>query len=69
MKKSWFSEKQIIGILNQVEAGSKVQDVCREHGLSPATYYNWKKRYGGMSVSELARVKELESENARLKRM
>jgi putative transposase len=69
MKQSRFSERQIIGVLNQVEAGKKVQDVCREHGISPATYYNWKSRYGGMSVSELKRVKELEVENARLKKM
>lgn len=69
MRKSRFTEKQIIGVLNQVESGGKVQDVCREHGISPATYYKWKSRYGGMSVSELARVKELESENARLKKM
>lgn len=69
MKKSRFSERQIIGVLNQVEAGKKVQDVCREHGISPATYYKWKSRYGGMSASELKRVKELEVENARLKKM
>ena len=69
MKQSRFSERQIIGVLNQVEAGKKVQDVCREHGISPATYYKWKSRYGGMSASELKRVKELEVENARLKKM
>jgi len=69
MKKSRFSESQIISILNQNEQGMKVRDICREHGISDATFYNWKAKYGGLSVSELARIKELESENARLKRM
>src|SRR5690625_2046962 len=69
MKKSRFSESQIISILNQNEKGMKVRDICREHGISDATFYNWKAKYGGLSVSELARIKELERENARLKRM
>src|SRR5690625_4246608 len=69
MKKSRFSESQIISILNKQEQGLKVRDICREHGISDATFYNWKAKYGGLSVSELARIKELEAENARLKRM
>jgi len=69
MKKSRFTESQIISILNQQEQGMKVRDICREHGISDATFYNWKAKYGGLSVSELARIKELEAENARLKRM
>ena len=69
MKKSRFSESQIISILNKQEQGLKVRDICREHGISDATFYNWKAKYGGLSVSELARIKELEAENARLKKM
>jgi len=69
MKKSRFSESQIISILNKQEQELKVRDICREHGISDATFYNWKAKYGGLSVSELARIKELEAENARLKRM
>ena len=69
MKKSRFSESQIISILGQQEQGLKVTDICREHGISSGTFYNWKAKYGGLSVSELARIKELEAENARLKRM
>jgi len=69
MKKSRFSESQIISILNKQEQGLTVRDICREHGVSDATFYNWKAKYGGLSVSELARIKELEAENARLKRM
>jgi len=69
MKKSRFSESQIISILNKQEQGLTVRDICREHGISDATFYNWKAKYGGLSVSELARIKELEAENARLKRM
>ena len=69
MKKSRFSESQIISILNKQKQGLKVRDICREHGISDATFYNWKAKYGGLSVSELARIKELEAENARLKRM
>ena len=69
MKKSQFSETQIISVLARQERGEKVRDLCRELGISDATFYNWKAKYGGLSVSELRRIKELEAENARLKRM
>ena len=69
MKKSRFSETQIVSILKEAEAGLKVDDVCRKHGISTGTYYNWKSKDGGLSVSEIKRVKELEAENAKLKRM
>ena len=68
MKKTRFTETQIISILKEVEAGMLVKDVCRTHGISDATYY-WKFKYGGMAVSELKRMKELELELSRLKRM
>ncbi len=64
-----FTEEQIIGILHQAEAGIKVKDLCRQHNVSEQTYYRWKSKYGGMSVSEMRRLKELESENARLKKL
>lgn len=69
MKKSKFSEAQIILVLKRHEQGEKTRDLCREIGISEATLYNWKAKYGGMSVSELARTRDLEAENARLKRM
>lgn len=69
MKKTRFTESQIVSILTQQHTGQKVSDICREHGISDATFYNWKAKYGGMSVSELTRMKELEAENTRLKRM
>jgi putative transposase len=69
MKKSRFTETQIISILKQHEGGLKVSDICREHGISQATFFNWKAKYGGMSSSQLKRLKELESENTRLKKM
>lgn len=69
MKTSKFSETQIVAILKQQDAGVKVADICREHGISQATFYKWRSKYGGMDASMLKRVKELEQENARLKKM
>lgn len=69
MKKTRFSEHQIIQILKQGETGVKVADLCREHGISPATYYNWKAKYGGMEASDVKRLQALETENRRLKQM
>lgn len=69
MKKSRFSESQIVSILKQADAGMPAKDVCRQAGISLATYYQWKSKYGGMDASDLKRVKELEAENARLKRL
>ena len=69
MKKSRFSEEKIIGILKEADAGVKSTELCRKHGISAATLYNWKARYGGMDASQLRRLKELENENARLKKM
>ena len=69
MKKSRFTETQIVSILKEADAGMKVEELCRKHGISPASYYNWKKKYGGMDASENKRLKELEEENAKLKRM
>lgn len=69
MRKSKFTESQIMAVLKEGEAGMPVAEVCRKHGISSATYYQWKSKYAGMSVSELKGVKELESENARLKRL
>jgi putative transposase len=69
MKKGRFSESQMLGILNEVDAGMKVGDVCRKHGISTPTYYQWKSKYGGMDAGELKRMRELEGEHARLKRM
>ena len=69
MKKSRCTESQIVSILNQQHTGQTVKEVCQEHGIFDATFYNWKAKYGGMGVSELTRMKELEAENARLKRM
>ena len=69
MKKSRFTETQIIKVLKEVEGGRQVKDVCREVGISDATYYTWKSKYGGMSASDLKRLKELEEENRRLKQM
>jgi putative transposase len=67
MKKSRYTEEQIIGILKQHEAGVKAADLCREHGISEATFYNWKSKYGGMDVSEAQRLRQMEDENRRLK--
>ena len=69
MKRSRFTEEQIIGILREQEAGVPVADLCRKHGLSSPTFYKWKAKYGGMDVSEARRLKALEDENTRLKRM
>ena len=69
MKKSRFSEEKIIAILKELEAGVKAPELARKHGVSEATLYNWRARYGGMELSQLRRLKELEAENARLKRM
>ena len=69
MRKSRFREEQIIGILQEYAAGAKVSELCRKHGMSDATLYKWKSRYGGMQVSELRRLKDLEAENAELKRL
>ncbi len=68
MKKR-FSEEQIIGFLQEAEAGMAVKELCRKHGFSDAPFYNWRARFGGMSVSEATRLKELEQENARLKKL
>ena len=67
MKKSRYTEEQIIGILKQHEAGVKTADLCREQGISEATFYNWKSKYGGMDVSEAQRLRQMEDENRRLK--
>ena len=69
MKKSRFTETQITSILKEADAGVAVKDICRKHGISDATYYNWKSKYGGMEASDLKRMKEMEAELFRLKRM
>lgn len=69
MKKSRFSETQIVGILNAVEMGAKVGEMCRKYGISEPTYYKWKSQFSGMTVSHLAQLRELQEENAKLKRM
>ena len=69
MKKSKYTEEQIAFALRQAQTGTRVEEICRKCGISQATFYNWKKKYGGLGVSELRRLKQLESENARLKKM
>ena len=69
MKKQRFTEEQIIGVLREQEAGAKAADLCGKHGISEATFYNWKAKYGGMDVSEAKRLKALEEENAKLKKL
>jgi putative transposase len=69
MKAKRFTEEQIIGVLKEAEAGAKTKELCRKHGLSEATFYNWKAKYAGMTISEARRLKELEAENSKLKRL
>ena len=69
MKKSKFTDSQIIGVLKQAEAGTPVPQLCRTHGISTATFYKWRSKFGGMDVPMMSRIKELEDENRRLKKM
>ena len=69
MRKSKFSESTIVSLLKEAEAGRKVADICREHGISNATFYQWRSKYGGMEASDIKRLKELQEENEKLKRM
>ena len=69
MKKKRFTEAQIVSILHQQEVGKSVKDISREHGISDATFYNWKAKYGGMQISDVKRMKDMEEENGRLKRI
>ncbi|OBU13644.1 transposase [Morganella psychrotolerans] len=69
MKKARFTESQIVSILKQADSGMKVDEICRQNGISNATYYNWKSKYGGMEAADIKRLKELEDENIRLKRL
>jgi putative transposase len=69
MKKKRFTEQQIIGFLKEAEAGVPVKDLCRKHGFSDAAFYGWRSKYGGLQVSEMKRLRELEAENAKLKKL
>ena len=69
MKRSRFSEERIIGVLREQEAGSPAAEVCRKHGISPGTFYNWKAKFGGMDVSDAKKLRALEDENAKLKKL
>jgi putative transposase len=69
MRKSKFSESKIVALLKEAEAGRKVSDICREHGISSATFYQWRSKYGGMEASDIKKLKELREENEKLKRM
>ncbi len=69
MKQKRFSDEKIIGVLKEHEAGAKVDDICRRHAISTATFYTWRKKYSGMEASEAKRLRELETENAKLKRI
>jgi putative transposase len=69
VKKSRFTEQQIVGVLKESEAGAKTPDLCRKHGISPATFYKWKSKFGGLEVSDVAKMRGLEDENRRLKRL
>ena len=69
MKRSRFTEEQIIGVLKEHELGAKTSELCRKHGISEATFYNWKAKYGGLDVSEARRLKQLQDENSKLKKL
>jgi len=69
MKRKRFTEEQIVKVLNEAQTGIKIEELCRKHGISAATYYAWKSKFGGMGLSEVKRLKALESENSRLKRL
>ena len=69
MERKRFSDEKIIGVLKEHEAGAKVDDICRRHGISSATFYTWRKKFGGLDASEAKRLRELEAENAKLKRI
>ena len=69
MKRSRFTEEQIIGVLKEHEVGAKTADLCRKHGISEATFYNWKAKYGGLDVSEARRLRQLQDENSKLKKL